>query len=183
VWLDDRGGAVERISPARLRATQGNIFSDDKLATFAAMIRDRKITHAYIPTVYSVGMVDLADVMESQRLRKEDLSYDGLTRPYTTDDPDLDAYLADPDEYVRLNVMDDDNPDEVSDLITDMKDRARRAEAEGWGDVGTRVGQLYAGNHRAFAALLSGEPEIWVRVMEQPTQPTQPTKAKARLKR
>lgn len=173
-WLDggpgwlSQGETLVKMSPFRLTATPGNLFDPDKLATYAAMFADGRIPYAHVPLVREIRMVDLDDVQESVRSREQDLLYDGFSRRYTTDDSDLDAYLADPDEYVRSNVADDDDPEEVAELIEDMQAKASQAVAEGWGDLGKPVARLHAGNHRAFAALLAGEPEIWVRVMPDP---------------
>ena len=154
-------GQMFKISTDDVRATEANPFDQVKLATFAELIGEGGKPYINAPQALLVR-VDLIDVSESQEAadRYELFDVYGMTRPYTTDDEDLDEYLKDPDQYIEDNVDDED----AEEFRQEMDSRALEALANNDGDLGKIVAQLRDGNHRAFGAQLAGEHYIWVLV-------------------
>lgn len=161
-WAPNAAHPVLRVGPDQVIATAGNLFDPVKLATFASMIRSGDIRAAHMPMAHS-DVVRIIDVEETQQARPDDLAFDGMTRPFTTGDEDLDAYLRDPDEYVEANEI------YSEDVRAEMDAAKATAAAEGWGDIGTQVVRLNSGNHRAFAAFMAGEPYIFVELLDEPS--------------
>jgi hypothetical protein len=146
----------------QVHATPGNQFDGDKLATFAALFEENPgILIEASPAQATV--IGRRDVQESQRSARDSELFVtfGMSRPLTTGDEDLDAYLIDPKQYIRDNVYD---VDDAKELEADLLERLGEAEKQRRGDLGKYVFQLRDGNHRAFAAQLAGEPYVWLLV-------------------
>lgn len=159
-WLGQEGRMV-RLDWDQVYSMQLNIFDPSRVAAFAEMIRQ-----GYEPVLHApparFTYVDSGDVAETQQAwARGELGIDGMTRPYTTGDDDLDEFLRDPDEFVEQWA--DDDQDETA-MRAEMEERAQKAEEEQEGDLGKIVAQLRDGNHRAFGAQLAGEPYVWVLV-------------------
>jgi len=157
-------GQMFKISTDDIVAMQENEFDPVKVVTFAELIGRRGKPYIDAPTVM-LRRVDLSDVGWSQEAMDLDelFSSYGTTRPYTTDDENLDVYLKNPDQYVEHYA---DNEEEEEELRQVMDSRAQEALASNDGDLGMLVAQLRDGNHRAFGAQLAGEDYIWVRVVQ-----------------
>lgn len=155
-WLNESGRKLRKVSADQVMATHGNEFDPQKLATYAWMMRRGEIPLSFVPTGY-FERVTLTDVVETQSEDEDDRGYDGRTRPFTTGDEDLDAYLSDPEGYLEGYWIDNEEQ-----TRKDMEAAKAKASRSRQGDVGGLVVTLNSGNHRAFAAFLAGEPAIWV---------------------
>lgn len=158
-------GRMLRLGWDQLQATQGNPFDADKIGTYAELIRDgaygdKPYMDAPPAMVHVVGLDDVTESREAARMGELFDSH-GMTRPFTTGDEELDEYLDAPDIFVETYA---DSPDDEDVIRADMTERAEAAVADGDGDLGQLVGYLRDGNHRAFAAQLAGEPNLWVQV-------------------
>jgi hypothetical protein len=163
-WVG-RPGRMLRVQWDEIQATQGNPFDADKVGTYAEIIRDgrygfKALVGAPKAMVHSVG---LDDVVESREAQQRDELFDshGMTRPFTTGDEELDEYLTDPETFLERYAADEDD---AAVIQADMTERAEEAVSDGDGDLGNVVAYLRDGNHRAFAAQLAGEPDVWVQV-------------------
>ena len=173
-WGTDDPDVTFRISVDAITPVMGNIFYPEKLTLFAKLISSGRYPTFGAPWAYA-NVVDLGDVAESQRAERsgEDMFWShGMTRAYTTDDEDLDEYLADPEGYLDENAEIDWNSSDEEEaaaraaLREEMDELAKTASNEGWGDLGSLTVQLRDGNHRAFAAQIAGEGYVWVRIAD-----------------
>lgn len=160
-------GRMLRLDWDQLQATQGNPFDFDKVGTFAEIIREGRYGDKPVmgaPPVM-LTLVGLDDVAESHQAAQGDELFDsyGMTRPFTTGDEELDEFLADEAAY-----LDQHEDEERHAVESEMVARAEDALARQEGDLGSVVGYLRDGNHRAFAAQLAGEPDLWVQVRADP---------------
>lgn len=168
VWRGTPGRML-RLDWDQVQATQGNPFDADKVGTFAEIIREGRYGDKPVmgapPAMLT--LVDLDDVAESQQAAQQHELFEsyGMTRPFTTGDAELDEFLADESLYLEQYAADDE--DRVV-IESEMTARAEDAIARQEGDLGTIVGYLRDGNHRAFAAQLAGEPDLWVQVRADP---------------
>lgn len=158
-------GRMMKLDWDQLQATQGNPFDVDKLATYAELIRDgqygdKALMDAPPAMVTSIGLDDVVESREADQ-RQELFDSHGMTRPFTTGDDELDEFLTDPRTFLEEYA---DDEDDAATIQADMTERAEEAVADGDGDLGKLVGYLRDGNHRAFAAQLAGEPDVWVQV-------------------
>lgn len=160
-------GRMLRLDWDQIQATQGNPFDFDKVGTFAEIIREGRYGDKPMMDAPPVmlTMVGLDDVAETHQAAQRDELFDsyGMTRPFTTGDEELDEFLADESLYLEQY---DDEDRHVAE--SEMVARAEDAIAQQQGDLGTIVGYLRNGNHRAFAAQLAGEPDLWVQVRADP---------------
>jgi len=166
-WVGVRG-QMFKISTDDIHAMPLNSFDPVKVATFAELISDGGKPYIDAPSVL-LDRVGLIDVSESQQSADRDECFAGygMTRPYTTDDEDLDEYLKDPDQYVAYNVAYNADEDDEEELRQEMDNRAQEALATNDGDLGKIVAQIRDGNHRAFGAQLAGERYIYVVVRDR----------------
>jgi len=158
-------GRMFRLRWNEVQATQGNPFDADKVGTYAELIRearygDRVFMDAPPAMVHFVGLDDVAESQEAER-NGELFDSHGMTRPFTTGDDELDEFLVDPSLFLEQYAADEDD---VATIQADMTERAEEAVARCEGDLGRVVGYLRDGNHRAFAAQLAGEPDLWVQI-------------------
>lgn len=157
-WLGQEGRMI-RLDWDQVHAMQLNEFEPSKVATFAEMIRQGYEPVLGAPPAY-LTWVDSDSVAETQQAwARGELAVDGMTRPYTTGDDDLDEFLRDPDEFIRMWAEDEE--DETT-MRAEMTHRVEQAEEQQTGDLGKVVAQLRDGNHRAFGAQMAGEPHVWV---------------------
>lgn len=157
-WLG-RTGKMLRLDWDQVYSMQLNVFEPSKVATFAEMIRQGYEPVLQAP-IADVTWVDADSVAETQQAwARGELTTDGMTRPYTTGDDDLDEFLRDPDEFIQMWAEDED--DETT-MRAEMTNRIEQAEEQQTGDLGKVVAQLRDGNHRAFGAQLAGEPHVWL---------------------
>jgi hypothetical protein len=167
-WIG-RPDLILKLGWDQVKPRQGNIFDPDKVLYFLDIIREahkagRRMRFPAPPARLS-SPVNMTDVAETQAQRPEDIEYDRMTRPYSSGDEDLDAYLADPEDYIERNTFYKDE-DAAREIRDDMVERQALAVRNQTGDLGVVVADLLDGNHRAFAAQLAGEPAIWVHVVE-----------------
>jgi len=142
-WLVEKGLAVW-IDARKLRPVSGNLFDSAKLYAVADGIRSGDAP----PLMAGYGQITRITrgwIEESQRYAKWDVG-----DPWTTGDPELDAYLADEDA--------DEDPE--------LEERLAEAEANGDGDFGQWTATVRDGNHRSFGAVLSGETRVLVRLYD-----------------
>lgn len=146
IWLGTEGRMV-RVDPDYAQHISGNNFYPDKLAAIAEGIRaarDRVVLFAPYGTVSRIGPID---VKESILYRSDDED-EGIDRAYTTGDEELDRWLVAPEEFKRRK--------------TEMTRRLAAAVRSGSGDLGKLAFTIRDGNHRAFGALIAGEPYVWM---------------------
>jgi hypothetical protein len=156
VWLGDPGRMV-RVKADEIRHIDGNIFYPDKLAAVVAGVRDMDDPVVFVAPYGTASRVSLEDVKESQSYWEDE----GLDEPLTTGDEDLDAFLADPEQWLDDQGLDPDDEDYES-TKQEMVEALRAAEVGSRGDLGSWVFTIRDGNHRAFGALIAGEPYIWM---------------------
>lgn len=163
-----------------------NIFYRDKLAEVAAIVQDADPVDPVpfepgyaFPEV--IGLIDIRDSIQ--------YASDGDSPVWTSGDEELDAWLADREQFIEDNLddyyeYDDDEWDEDEDeedvdlsasmeaaeaaakqrLIEAMEAMEQQAVAGEWGDIGRIVYQVRDGNHRIFGAIAGGEPGVYVKV-------------------
>lgn len=148
-WPGSRGELVP-VDARYAYPISGNIFDGEKLGAVAGEVGARSWRNPVVlrPGYGLFGVVDRQDIQESIQYAGDELG-----QPYTTGDEELDAYLAQPDDYTRAEAR-------AFEL------RLRRAEREGAGDFGALTVQVRDGNHRTFGAILGGEDPVWVRIMD-----------------
>lgn len=161
-WVG-RQGHMLRVEWDQLQTTQLNPFDPKKVAVFAEMMRDPNISVVAGAPAGMATSVGLDDVAESQKAEVDGelLESHGMTRPFSTDDEELDEYLADPETFLEYYAADEDDADVI---MADMTVRGEEAISKCSGDLGNIVVYLRDGNHRAMAAQLAGEPDVWVDV-------------------
>lgn len=142
-----------------VRHIEGNIFSPDKLAAVVEGVergdsKGEKV--AFYPPFGQATVIGPGDVRESIQYASDE----GLDRPYTTGDDELDAYLVDPKQ-----AMEDAGLTKAT-----FEKRLKAAVASRKGDLGELAVTVRDGNHRAFGALLAGEPYIYVRLYDNDMQ-------------
>jgi hypothetical protein len=162
IWAGDHGRMV-KVRPGNIEHIWGNIFDADKLSAIVAGIQEAEDRITFVAPYGTVSYVTLQDVAESiQAFAHGD--DDGMDEPLSTGDEELDKYIADPVQYAE------DNEWQGEQLLREMRAAAKEAERSGWGDVGTLRFTVRDGNHRAFGALLAGEPYIYMIVEDNQMQ-------------
>ena len=161
-WIG-RPGHMLRVEWDQVQTTHLNPFVSRKVATFARMMSDPNINVVAKAPPAMVTSVSLDDVAESQKAEADDelLASYGMTRPFSSGDDELDEYLAGPETFLEYYAADEDDADVIT---ADMTVRSEEAISKCEGDLGNIVVYLRDGNHRAMAAQLSGEPDLWVDV-------------------
>ena len=165
-----------RAYPENMLHISGNEFDPDKLAAVVSGIQEAPDRVVFTAPYGEVNVVELIDVKESQKNFEED----GLERPYTTGDEELDQYVEDP-AYALVD-YDMDSPEEA-EAKRDFEDRLRYAVEHDEGDLGAIVVTIRDGNHRAFGALLAGEPYVYVMVSDNQMQDLKDAKKRRKLTR
>lgn len=170
-WFGE-GPHLVRVSWDQVRATPGNIFDWSEIEAMARYMRAGG-TGFHAPPARVEHPVDpewVGDTQQAAR-RNELFDTDGMTRPLTTGDAELDEYLRDRDDLQRtLKRMQEKaprDPDtrEAKAQMKALEKRVAAAVRAKKGDLGTLIFQLRNGNHRAAAAQIVGEPFLWVHVL------------------
>lgn len=157
VWIGDEGKMV-RADPQYLLHIFGNIFDADKLSAVVSGIRDSEDRVYFYAPYGTVSRIGTAEVAESQEYWEDE----GLDRPYTTGDDELDRYLV--DAHSVLGDYGEEGDEEWVENKSRIEEEIKDAVDSGDGDLGEWVVTVRDGNHRAFGALVAGEPYVYVRV-------------------
>jgi hypothetical protein len=174
VWIGDKGKMV-RADPDYMQHIWGNIFDENKVAAVAMAVRQHpKRIYFYAP-YGTASRIDLQAVKESIEYAEDE----GLDRPYTTGDDELDEYLADPETH--LDAYGAPGDEEYDEEKRDMDAQLKQAVEDGDGDLGEWVVTVRDGNHRAFGAILGGEPYVYVRLEDNQYQDLMHAKKKGTL--
>jgi hypothetical protein len=152
IWMGFEGEMI-RVDPEYMTHLSGNIFYEDKLAAVVDGIRKSRDRVIFRAPWGNVAIIDVTDVTESQQNWEEE----GIERPLTTGDDELDRWLVTPEEFDRSETR-------------EMKRMLREAVREGSGDLGSFRYNIRDGNHRAFGAVIAGEPYIYMRVEDNQMQ-------------
>lgn len=157
IWIGEYGRMI-RANAEYLQHISGNIFDPCKLASIAEAIKELPHRVMFHSGYCEISVVELIDVKESIEYDDED-SDEPIDRSLTTGSEELDEYLVDPD-----SVLDGyDNPEEAKiGLDEELQEALKNDE----GDLGSLVIQVRDGNHRAFGAMLSGEPYVYLLVSD-----------------
>ncbi len=141
-WLG-RPGFMVRVTPDIVHATAGNLFDWDQVAATALYMQNGGAMFR-APPAHVEYPVDARRVADTQRAdaRGELFQTDGMTRPFTTGDDDLDEALC----------------ENLLPLDAELEDQL----AKGGGDLAVLTFGLRNGNHRTYAAFIAGEPFVWV---------------------
>lgn len=165
IWVGDEGRMI-KADPEYTQHIWGNIFDEDKLAAVVSGIDEADDRVMFVAPYGDASRIDLQDVKESHEGGWED---DGLDRPYTTGDEELDRYLVDPEE-VLYEYGDEPGDETWEEARADIEERMEAAVAGGEGDLGQWVVTIRDGNHRAFGALIAGEPYVYVMLSDNQVQ-------------
>ena len=155
IW-DGYTGQMVRAYPKYIQHVSGNQFDADKLAAIVSGIDeapDRVVLTAPYGNVNFIDPLDVKESIESMRHGDDE----GLDEPLSTGDDDLDEWLVDPERF--------DKGDQAH-----MKRLLKEAVRLKQGDLGKLACTIRDGNHRAFGALLAGEPYIWMIVEDNQMQ-------------
>jgi hypothetical protein len=157
VRWDGYEGRMIRVTPDEAVQMDQNIFDPYKLAAVVYAVEHHPEKLTFIAPYGSVTKIGLEDIRESIQYGDED--------PLTTGDEVLDEYLADPEEALALY-----DGDERLELQNELEEGLRDVVALEEGNIGDIRVQIRDGNHRAFGALIGGEPYIWVIVSDNQMQ-------------
>lgn len=182
VWIGDDNKMV-RAYPEYMQHISGNIFDPDKLAAVVSGIQHHPERVYFYAPYGTASRIDLQSVAESQVYWEDE----GLDRPFTTGDEELDEYLKDPDEailnelpYDRSRFFEPGDP-EWETVRADFDKRLQEALDDEDGDLGEWVITVRDGNHRAFGSVLAGEPYVYVRLEDNQYQDLMHSKKKGTL--
>jgi hypothetical protein len=157
IWVGENGRML-KVEADEAQHIDGNIFDWEKLAAVRDGIQeseDRVVMYAPYGTATVVGLQDIKESIEYA----ED---EGDSRMMSLGDEDLDAYLVDPEDYIANNVSWDAEEEDIAELRAEMDEQLRLAVEDQDGDLGAIIYQIRDGNHRAFGALISGEPYVYI---------------------
>lgn len=164
-WADRVGwigtpGRMMKLPWDRVQAYPGNPFDSEKASAFRDLIRSGERPLIYAPAA-KLHRIALDDVRESQEAARRDELFvsQGMTRPFTTGDDELDEFLADEEDYLETYAEDEDDEEAIRAEMTLLAEQAIDEQA---GDLGKIVAYLRDGNHRAFGAQLAGEDDVWL---------------------
>lgn len=174
IWIGDEGRMM-RAYPDYTQHIWGNIFDPDKLAAVVSGVDEAKDRLMFFAPYGTVGRIGLQEVKESH----DYFADEGLDRPYTTDNEELDRFLVDPDDV--LDDYGEPGDDERTEREADIRQELADAVANDDGDLGAWVVTIRDGNHRAFGALLSGEPYVYVMVSDNQMQDLEEAQKKGTL--
>lgn len=169
IWAGDHGRMI-RVSPENIEHIWGNIFDADQLAAIVAGIRDADDRVIFYAPYGEVSFVEIQDIKESIEAFAHG-DDDGMDAPLSTGDEDLDKWILDREEFIDDLIWDRDVQfEEYTNLVREMNERLQEAIDTNQGDLGSLRFQIRDGNHRAFGALLAGEPYIYMIVSDNQMQ-------------
>jgi hypothetical protein len=155
IW-DGYEGRMIRAYPDYTQHIWGNIFDADKLAAVVSGIDEAEDRLVFTAPYGTASRIDLETVAESQSGWEDD----GLDRPYTTGDDELDRFLL--DEAEVLDEYGEPGDEDRDEAAQDLRERLSEAVRDDEGDLGQWVVTIRNGNHRGFGAFLAGEPYVYV---------------------
>lgn len=164
VAWDGEKGRMFQVSASEAVAMEGNIWDEDKLASVVEGIENADDRVIFTAPYGTPSKIDIQTVKESIAYKDDEVG-----PVYTTGDETLDEYLEDPDSYLF-------DFEQRGGYAAVCVERARieaelqEALANDEGDLGSWTFQIRDGNHRAFGALLAGEPYIWAMVDDNTMQ-------------
>ena len=143
IW-DGISGQMVRVQPDMAQAIDGNQFDADKLASIVSGIDEAQDRVVFTAPYGTVHFITPDDVRESIECAEDYPDY-----VLTTGDADLDEWLVDPSDF---------SPEEARDSIEALEHAVEHNE----GDLGSFTFTLRDGNHRAFGAMIAGEPYVYM---------------------
>ena len=143
IWLGE-DGAMVRVGRDFFHQIDGNIFDPDKLAAMIDGVENHPDRVEVVAPVVDASLVGPLTIGESIAYAE----YDDLDRPLSTGDDELDEYLAEKANNRRYRDR-------------EMEAVLKEAVEEEWGDLGEWQFQIRDGNHRAFGAIIAGEPYFY----------------------
>jgi hypothetical protein len=170
IWIGDEGKMI-RADPDYMQHIFGNIFDPDKLASIVNGIHDHPDRVRFYAPYGTASRIGRQEVVESQQYWEDE----GLDRPYTTGDDELDEYLKDPEEAISYELIGvaswaEPGDKEWEEAKADLEKRLQEAINDEDGDFGSWAITVRDGNHRAFGAVLAGEPYVYVRLEDNQYQ-------------
>jgi GNAT superfamily N-acetyltransferase len=197
IW-DGVSGRMIRLTADGARAIEGNIFDKHKLSAVVEGIQIAKSRVVFVAPYGTVTVITLQDVKDSIEYADDDP--EGVM---TTGDDELDQWLVDPAavlydigyfdlDEVKAYQQDprgfikqwSDDPADRKEKRQEMKEAVaevnRLQEALQYavdhdeGDLGSFSFQIRDGNHRAFGALLAGEPYVYMIITDNQYQDLDP---------
>lgn len=167
IWLGEEG-RMFRAERDYITHISGNIFRADQLAAVRDAVEglaceDRPIFHAPIAHVHQIDLVDVAESQIAERDGR--LGELDIERPYTTGDEELDLFVALGEAYLREELGLVPRTREYIREHARLKRELKAAVKRRHGDLGKWMATVSDGNHRAFGALLAGEPYVYVKVI------------------
>lgn len=163
IW-DGTEGRMFRVDPLYMRSIEGNLFDPDKLAAIRSGIEEADEPVVFRAPYGQAYKIDIDRVKESLEYTEDE----ALDRPYSTGDDDLDEYLVRPEE--ALEPYGEPGDEEYEEAKADFEKRLKRAIQRDEGDLGAWAFTIRDGNHRAFGAVLAGEPYVWARITDNDYQ-------------
>lgn len=136
-------GQMVRVYPEYMRNIEGNIFTPAKLKAVAKAVHEAQDPIVFHPPYGTMQKINRTVIEES--IQYED------DNPLSTGDEEADEYLKDPSEFGT------EEQREMEALIAEL-------EEEKSGDFGAWIATIRDGNHRAFGAIIGGEPFIWMKL-------------------
>jgi len=165
IW-DGVEGKMVRAYPDYIQHIWGNIFDEDKLAAIIGGINEAEEKVIFTAPYGTANKIGLIDVKESIEYSEDE----GLDRPYTTGDEELDRYLVDPEDVLHEYADPDEEPDLYASKKEELDQELKEAVESEDGDLGQWAITIRDGNHRAFGALLAGEPYVYVMLSDNQYQ-------------
>ena len=157
IW-DGTAGKMMKADPEYIQHMEGNIFYPDKLAAVVSGVQNADERLVFTAPYGTANKIELIDVKESIEYRDDE----DLDRPYTTGDEELDRYLVDPEEVLEEYADPEDEPELYAQHKKEFEEALQEALKAEQGDLGRWAVTVRDGNHRAFGALLAGEPYVYV---------------------
>jgi hypothetical protein len=176
IWIGDEGRMV-RASPDYTQHIWGNIFDEDKLAAVVSGIKEAEGRTYFVAPYGTISKIDLNSVRESMSYWEDE----GLDRPYTTGDDDLDAYVKDPEQALQDETYAEPGDKEWEEAKAEFEEQLQDAVDSDDGDLGEWVVTVRDGNHRTFGSFLAGEPYTWVMLSDNQYQDLMHAKKKGTL--
>lgn len=163
IWIGEEGRMI-RADSDYITHISGNIFDADKLSAVVDGVRNSEGRVTFYAPYGTTNKINIRDIAESQEYWEDE----GFDEPLTTGNEELDRYLADPKEFLGYYGEEGDEEwTEAKDEYEALKDEAIELDE---GDLGSWSVTIRDGNHRAFGALIAGEPFVWVMLADNDYQ-------------